>query len=80
MSETALERVLKRDRAVIIAALIALPASPPAAPREVQVAHLASVQPDGCAQQTWPHFSAACLRYANGGQGVERVRPVAVSR
>ena len=67
--------------ASIVAALIALPASPPAAPREVLVANLASVQPDdGCAQQTWPHFSAACLRYANGGQGVERVRPVAVSR
>ena len=67
--------------ASIIVALIALPASPPAAPRDVPVAHLASVQPDdGCAEQTWPHFSAACLRYANGSLGVERVRPVAVSR
>lgn len=67
--------------ASLVAVLIALPASPPAAPREVLVAHLASVQPDdGCAQQTWPYFSAACLRYANGSQGVERVRPVAASR
>jgi hypothetical protein len=67
--------------ASLVAAFIALPASPPAAPREVQVAHLASVQPeDGCTQQTWPHFSAACLRYANGSQKVERVRPVAASR
>ena len=67
--------------ASFVAVLVALPASLPAAPREAPVAHLASVQPDdGCALQTWPHFSAACLRYANGSQKVERVRPVAASR
>jgi hypothetical protein len=66
--------------ASIIATLVSLPVSSPA-PREVQVSHMASLQPDdGCAQQTWPNFSSSCLRYAKGSQRVEGVRPVTDSR
>ena len=55
--------------AAIIAALIALPAPDP---QPVQTAPAAAADPlatrssdSPCAEQNWPNFDAACLRYLN---------------
>jgi|HubBroStandDraft_5_1064220.scaffolds.fasta_scaffold08555_2 hypothetical protein len=68
--------------AAIIAALIAMPS---AAPTSVKVATTVLAKADrlpvlpaqpSCAQENWPNFSAACLRYTDDKQAVRGIRAV----
>ncbi len=64
--------------AAIVAALIAMPAPAPqpeqAAPA-VNADRLATRSSDSpCAQQNWPNFDAACLRYLNRNQEQREAR------
>ena len=72
--------------AAIIASLIALPtpAPVPAKPAPKVIAKLIAkadripaepAQPS-CAQENWPNFSAACLRYTDDKQPVAGIRAV----
>ena len=70
--------------AAVIAGLIAMPsATPTPAPSVTSTTVLAkadrlSVQPTRpfCAQENWPNFSAACLRYTDDKQAVRGIRAV----
>ena len=68
--------------AAIIAALIAMP-TPVALPNQTAPATLAKTYPlpvppaaTPCAQQNWPNFDAACLRFTDGKQTIRSVRAV----
>jgi hypothetical protein len=63
--------------AAIVAFLIAMPTSQDqTAPVVVAKTDRLSIQPAGsrCAQQNWPNFDAACLRYTDDRQAVRRIR------
>jgi hypothetical protein len=64
--------------AAIIAALIALPAPDPRPDQTVPAANadrLATRSPESpCAQQNWPNFDTACLRYLNRDQAPRETR------
>ncbi len=63
--------------AAIVASLIAMPTPPDqAAPVAVAKTDRLSIQPAGsrCAQQNWPNFDAACLRYTDDRQAVRGIR------
>jgi hypothetical protein len=63
--------------AAIVASLIAMPMpSHQAAPVGVAKTDHLSVQPvaSRCAQQNWPNFDAACLRYTDDRQAILGVR------
>jgi len=68
--------------AAIVAALIALPAPTPLPDQTVPAAtantdRLATRSADSpCAQQNWPNFDAACLRYMNRKQAPRQIRAV----
>jgi hypothetical protein len=62
--------------ATIVGTLVALPVPVPAPPRHAQIVRSAiQLADNGCSQQTWPNFSSSCLRYRDGHQPVEKVRP-----
>jgi hypothetical protein len=68
--------------AAIIAALIAMPAPAPLPDQTIPTAtantdRLLSRSTDSpCAQQNWPNFDAACLRYLNGKRAPRDIRTV----
>jgi hypothetical protein len=71
--------------AAIVASLIAIP-NPQQQPAPVIVAPVVVAKTDrlparpagsACAQQNWPNFDAACLRYTDGRQAVRGVRVAA---
>jgi hypothetical protein len=63
--------------AAIVAFLIAMPTSQDqTVPVAVAKTDRLSIQPGGsrCAQQNWPNFDAACLRYTDDRQAVRGIR------
>jgi hypothetical protein len=63
--------------ATIVGTLVSLPVPVSAPPREAQIVRSTTRLADGgCSQQIWPNFSSTCLRYQDGSQPVEKVRPV----
>ena len=63
--------------AAIVAFLIAMPTSQDqTAPVVVTKTDRLSIQPAAsrCAQQNWPNFDAACLRYTDDRQAVHGIR------
>jgi hypothetical protein len=63
--------------AAIVAFLIAMPTSQDqTAPVVVAKTDRLSIQPAAsrCAQQNWPNFDAACLRYTDHRQAVRGIR------
>jgi hypothetical protein len=63
--------------AAIVAFLIAMPTSQDqTAPVVVAKTDRLSIQPAAsrCAQQNWPNFDAACLRYTDDRQAVHGIR------
>ena len=61
---------------VLFAAIVAFLIAMPTAPVVVAKTDRLSIQPAGsrCAQQNWPNFDAACLRYTDGRQAVRGIR------
>ena len=68
--------------AVIVAALIALPAPTPVPAKATSTvlakADRLPLQPSDayCSQQTWPHIAASCLRYTSDKQIVRGIRAI----